>query len=172
MGFGVVDVELDVGGLDRQCPALRHGVAGIEDKVDQRQLQLGLVDEQEPVGRRPGAIDLHRTAKRRLDQRRDRTAQRKRVNAGRRQVLLSRKRHHPPNQFRALLGRMLHLVQDQLVPIAHRKSALEQVDSADHRGEQIVEIMGNAAGQLAKRIHLLDLQQLPFQLLAVADVGK
>ena len=35
----------------------------------------------------------------------------------------------------------------------------EQVEDAEHDGEQVVEIVGDAAGQLADRLHLLRLEQ-------------
>ena len=40
--------------------------------------------------------------------------------------------------------------------------AAGEVDAADHDGQHIVEVVGDAAGQLADRFHLLDLAKLGF----------
>ncbi len=39
---------------------------------------------------------------------------------------------------------------------------LQQLDAGDDPGQQIIEIMCDAAGQLAQRVHFLRLHQLPF----------
>ena len=56
--------------------------------------------------------------------------------------------------------------------LLERQTALDQADAAEHRGEQIVEVVGDAAGQLADRVHLARLQQLVLELLAVGDVEQ
>ena len=45
------------------------------------------------------------------------------------------------------------------------------IDIADDDGQQIVEIVGDAAGELADRLHLLRLAQRFFRLLAIGDRG-
>ena len=47
----------------------------------------------------------------------------------------------------------------------------DDLEPADHRGQQIVEIVGDAAGQLADRLHLLRLAQRLLGPLALADLG-
>ncbi len=47
----------------------------------------------------------------------------------------------------------------------------EDLEAADHRRQQIVEIVGDAAGQLADRLHLLRLAQRLLGPLALADLG-
>ena len=42
----------------------------------------------------------------------------------------------------------------------------------DDRGDGVVEIMRDAAGQLADGVHLLDLPELLFELLSVRDVAE
>ena len=46
-----------------------------------------------------------------------------------------------------------------------------EVEIADHGGQQIVEIMGEAAGELADRLHLLGLHQRGFGPLAMLDLA-
>ena len=53
-----------------------------------------------------------------------------------------------------------------------RQPPLDQADAAEHGGEQIVEIVGDAAGQLADRVHLAGLEQLLLELLALGDVEQ
>ena len=40
----------------------------------------------------------------------------------------------------------------------------QQIAKSDDGGQQIVEIMGNAAGELAHRLHLLRLGELQFEI--------
>ena len=49
---------------------------------------------------------------------------------------------------------------------------LQQPQPAQDRGEQIVEVMGEAAGQLADRIQPLRLHQLVFELPPLGDVEQ
>ena len=55
---------------------------------------------------------------------------------------------------------------------ASGSAALDQAEPAEHRGEQIVEIVRDAAGQLADRVHLARLEQLVLEVLAVGDVEQ
>ena len=47
----------------------------------------------------------------------------------------------------------------------------DDLEPADDRGQQIVEIVGDAAGELADRLHLLRLAQRLLGALALADLG-
>ena len=49
-------------------------------------------------------------------------------------------------------------------------AALEQLQIADHDAEQIVEVVRDAAGELADRFHLLRLQQPRFEALLLGQV--
>ena len=48
----------------------------------------------------------------------------------------------------------------------------QQVAEADHRGQQIVEVVRDAAGQLADRLHLLRLGELDFEALLLGHVDE
>ena len=48
----------------------------------------------------------------------------------------------------------------------------QQVGEADHRGQQVVEVVRDAAGQLADRLHLLRLGELELQVLLFRGVDK
>ena len=108
-------------------------------------------------------VDFDRAAQRMLDQPRDRLAQLAGSTLVGRQILLARERHHPPHQLGALLGGVAHLVDDLLFALAQRQAPLEDVHAAQHRGQQIVEIVRDAAGQLADRVHLAGLDQLALE---------
>ena len=49
-------------------------------------------------------------------------------------------------------------------------AALEQLQVADHDAEQIVEVVRDAAGELADRFHLLRLQQPRFEALLLGEI--
>ena len=59
---------------------------------------------------------------------------------------------------------------DPLQPRLLQRAA-DDLQPADHRGQQIVEIVGDAAGELADRLHLLRLAQRLLGALALADLG-
>lgn len=52
--------------------------------------------------------------------------------------------------------------------VAHEK----KIAKADDRGQQIVEIMRNAAGKLAHRLHFLRLGKLQFEVFLVRGVNR
>ena len=95
-----------------------------------------------------------------LDQPGDRLAQPAGSTLVGRQILLARERHHPAHQFGAMFGGVAHLVDDHLLALAERQAPFEHVDPAEHRGEQVVEVVRDAAGQLADRLHLAGLDEL------------
>ena len=88
------------------------------------------------------------------------------------ELLPAREREQSAHQLAALLGRALGHAEHLALFVAERGSPLDQAEAADHRGEQIVEIVRDAAGQLADRIHLLRLDQLAFERPLFADVGQ
>ncbi|MNG05243.1 hypothetical protein D3C84_884230 [compost metagenome] len=47
---------------------------------------------------------------------------------------------------------------------------LDQLQAGDDAGEQVVEVVGNAPGQFAQRVHFLHLQQLGFGTRAFGDL--
>jgi hypothetical protein len=65
-----------------------------------------------------------------------------------------------------------HLIDDQPVAFAQLYAALKQVKPSKHGREKVVEVMGDAAGQLADGIHFLRLQELVFELSAFADIEE
>ena len=70
-------------------------------------------------------------------------------------------------------GRALHRIGEMVHHFLARTAqpAAGKVDPADHHGEHIVEVVGDAAGQLADRLHLLHLAKLGLGRLALDRLG-
>ena len=70
-------------------------------------------------------------------------------------------------------GGALHGVGQVVHHLAARAAqpAPGEVDAADHDRQHIVEVVGDAAGQLADRLHLLDLAKLGLGRLALDRLG-
>ena len=83
--------------------------------------------------------------------------------AGRRELLAPGEGEQPPDQLRALLGGAAGHAEDPALLLVERQPPLDQVEAAEHRGEQIVEIVRDAAGELADRVHLARLEQLALE---------
>jgi hypothetical protein len=66
-------------------------------------------------------------------------------------------------------GRAFHCVIEVIEDFAFRavESPASEIDPTDHDGEHVVEVVGDAAGELADRFHLLDLAKLGFGCLAL-----
>ena len=66
-----------------------------------------------------------------------------------------------------------HRIVEMVEDFAPRtvEAASREVDAADHHGEHVVEVVGDAAGQLPDRFHLLDLAKLGFRGLALFGFG-
>ena len=73
------------------------------------------------------------------------------------------------------VGALLRRRHDQLGDLLHRRVVdlvAEDLRVPQDHGEQVVEIVRDAAGQMAERFHLLRLLQLRFQLHALRLVGE
>src|SRR3546814_13946926 len=83
------------------------------------------------------------------------------------QGLLARKGKKLAHQVGGAVGVLLdlHDVGERLVarPVAQQ----QQVGKADHRRQQVVEVVGDAAGELADRLHLLRLDELALEVLQI-----
>ena len=85
---------------------------------------------------------------------------------GRIEDLAARERQQTSRQIGAAHGgthRRVNLARERR---RFGDAALEQLQVADHDAEQIVEVVRDAAGELADRFHLLRLQQARFEALA------
>ena len=80
------------------------------------------------------------------------------------QRLKTREREHAFRQSRRAIRRRLDSVHDavDIAKIAPRDPLANEVETANDACQQIVEVMGDAPGQLANRLHFLRLTQLRF----------
>src|SRR5690349_219257 len=102
----------------------------------------------------------------------DRFLQRREIDRLRLKLLPTSECEKPPDKLTALFGRTLSHGEDPAMVLIKRRPLVEQPKASDHCGEQIVEIVSDAAGELADRVHFLRLDQLAFQRALLADVGE
>ena len=151
----VLLVEVDVGGLDREPAAVRHRVARVGREVEDHALDLRAVRlDRGEAGRQPHAdadVVADDPAHHRLHAGDDLVQ----VEHARVQHLAAAEREQLAGERRRLLGRVGDLAD--LVAVL-RVGAREQDlgVAGDHR-QQVVEVVRDAAGQPADRLHLLRL---------------
>ena len=157
------------GDLDLDRAAVRHRVARVDREVEDRKLELVGVD---PRRRQPFRnIQPQRDARpeRALEQIAHALDQRAQIDRHRAQILLARERQQPLRQRGAALGALQRAVDQPMQPRIVGHALAQQIEIAHHRHQQIVEIMRDAAGELADRFHLLRLPQLLLGLFARGD---
>jgi hypothetical protein len=117
-------------------------------------------------------VDAHRLADRLAQQRREVGDQHVEIDGQRVQALAAREGQQLAGQGPALLGRQAHRLDlpGQLVLLAG--APLDQLDIAQDHGQQVVEVVGDAAGQLADRLHLAGVAQLLLQAPALGVVQQ
>ena len=142
-----------------QHAAVGHRVAGVDREVEDGDLELGrvghhrhqlLVEVEALLD--PRAEHVAQQRPHILDQRRD-------IGRPHLQPLDPAEGQQLRGQPRAALGR-----RQRIVGIALELGVVgalgDEVEPADHHRQQIVEVVGDAAGQLAERLHLLALAKL------------
>ena len=153
---------------DGQDAGVLHRVAGVDRQIEDRKLELV------HVGQRSGQflIEIEREgdrgADRLLQQLGHAPDQAVDVDRLGLELLDARKRQQLRGQLGAALGG-LEGVLGQARDARIGGARPDQVEIADHRGEQIVEIVRQPAGQLPDRFHLLRLHQRRLGLPALGD---
>ena len=164
-------VEPAVGGLDRERAAVRHGVARVDAQVQQRVFELAGVDARRPQVRR--ADHPHRDLRPHgaADQFLHLADQPVDVGRARVERLPARKREQAVGQRRRARRAILRGLQEALdiVEPPLREALAHAVERAGDRLQQIVEIMRDAAGELADRLHLVRLAQ---RLLGLDELAR
>ena len=166
---GVVFVEKDQAGLDDQLAAVRHGVAGVEGEIEDRGGELIGIDDRRTSLVFEHRFDLDMLAERPLQQFRGIDDQRIDVGFPRFERLLAGERQQMLGEVRAARRGFVDHPRDG----GELRLALDRVGqdfdrSGDH-GQDIVEVMRDAAGELADRLHLLG---LPDPVLGRDPVGE
>ena len=86
--------------------------------------------------------------------------------------LLAREGQQLAHQVGGAVGVLLDLHDVGEGRIARPEAQQQQIAEADHRGQQIVEVVRDAAGELAHRLHLLRLRELRFEALLLGGVDE
>jgi hypothetical protein len=81
------------------------------------------------------------------------------------------KRQQACGELRAAIGRLADQLGDRGEASVVLDAIGQDLDRARDHGEHVVEVMGDAAGQLSDRFHLLGLDQLLFGDAALGDVA-
>ena len=164
----VVVVEHGVRGLDRQLAAVRHRVAGVHREVENHLLDLAWVGA-DPADR---GGELHREldvlADDALQQRIDTRQHLVEVERLRLQDLAPAEREQLARQALRALSRGADLPDVDRRRVVGPEVLQHQLAVAEDGRQQVVEIVGDAAGEAPDRFHLLRLQQL---LLGAPHVG-
>ncbi len=163
--------EGDVAGLYRQGPADLHGVAGVDGEVEDDQLDLGGVDHRRPeVGLQQG-LDPHAAAHGGMQKVAHAAHGVIQVHGPRLQPLAAREGQHLGGELGAALGGLGHHLQ----PTADRRivavGLLHLADVAQHHHQEVVEIVGDAGGELADGFQPLGLAQHGLDPLALGDLA-
>ena len=102
----------------------------------------------------------------------DRRGEGRDVDPRRLEFLAAGEGEQAADEFGALLGRAAGHRNDLLLLVIERNAALDQSDPAKHRGEEVVEVVRDPAGQLADCVQPAGLDQLRLELLAIGDVEQ
>ena len=155
-------------GLDADRAALGHGVARIDREVENRLVELRGVDLDRPQAGIGMQLHDHLLAQGPAQHAGDLRQALVEVDHRRLQRLLAREGEQPARQLGAAQRAVQRFLDDLALPrvgLLHR-----DVEIADDDAEQVVEVVRDAAGQLADRLHLHRLAQLLLDRLALGDV--
>ena len=161
----------DVARADGERAAVGHGVAGVDGEVDDHLLELRLVGLDVPEVAAGQDLELDLLAERAVEQRRDRSVSTSPSSSTSacsvcRREKASSWRTRPAARLALLLD-----VHDVLVGGVGRPVRLQQqVGEADDGGQHVVEVVRDAAGELADRLHLLALREFQLQRLLLGGV--
>ena len=161
-----------VGGADRQRAAARHRVARIDREVDDDLFELALIDLRKAEIAAVHDLQFDILANQPAQQVRQLDQHVGDVEDARLQGLLARERQELPHEIGGAVGVLLDLHDVGEARVARLEAHQQQIAEADHRGQQVVEIMRNAARELADRLHLLRLGELRFEALLLADIDE
>ena len=152
-----------------------HGVARIEDEVHQRKLELAGIDMDGPHAAVDPPLEPDQAAQDRRHQARHRVsasvgqrARRPGASCWRREKASIRLTSSAP--CLAAWRVISRICAARLGRARARRSS--SAEAAQDRGKQVVEVMGEAAGQLADRVDPLRLHQRLFELPPLGDVEQ
>ena len=160
-----------VRGLDHELAAARHRVARVDGEIEDHVFDLRGIDQRRPQAVAERKLDRDILAERALQDRGGARDDLVEVDVARLQRLLAREGEHALGELRAARGRFVDRLHDRRELRILPDRIRQQLGHADDDGQQIVEIVRDAAGHLPDRFHLLRLAQLPFQHQALGHVA-
>src|SRR5438270_3994551 len=102
-----------------------HGIAGVDDQVDEGKLELGAVGEEDPDALAHFPFEMHQSAEGVREKVRDRLAKRAQLDRSGLQPLPPRKSEQLTNELAALFGRALGHSEHPLLLLAKRGPLLQ-----------------------------------------------
>ena len=153
-----------------QRPALWHGIARVDHQIDDHLLQLPRVGQHAPqiVGKVGAECDM--LADQALEQRRDARHHRVQVDHAGDQHLLAAEGEQLAGERGGTPGGIADLCDVVLEWVIAANFLEQHIGVAENDGEEIVEVVGDAARQPADRIQLLGLEILLFDSLALGHI--
>ncbi len=147
----IVVIDRGVPGFDREPPAARHGVAGIDGEIEQGRLELAAVGLDLPESVGTDELDLDVLVQRPAQQLIDFRDEPIRIDALGRERLAPREGQQTPGQLGPALGGVDgdSCQRAQVLPALQLLTELFGI--AEDDSQQIVEIVGDAAGELPPR---------------------
>ena len=156
----IVPGQRDVAGLDGEAAAGRHGIARVDAEVDQRGLDLRAVDIDRPEVGRGGGLHDDVLAERAPQQPAGACHEVVEVGDLGLQHLLARECQQLARQLRGLLAGVGDALRAFGDVRRHAVVVEDGVGIGQHDGQDVVEVVRHAAGELADRLHLLRLHEL------------
>ena len=157
-------------GADRQPPALGHRIAGVDRQVHQYLRHLARVHAHE-LGAGVGPdLQPHVLADHAAEHLGDVVDDDVQIHHARRHVGLASEGQELAGERGGAIGGAADLVHGAAALVGGPR-AQRLAPAVDHR-QQVVEVVGHAAGQLAHRVHLARLAQLLFEMRAFGDVAN
>ena len=145
-------------------PALRHGVARVDGEIEDGRFELRRIDERHRLARHVSTLSSTISPMVRATSGAMPRDQFVDLHFARLQRLLAGEGQHLAGEVGALARRADRFVSALGACGRRVQLAFEQLEIADDDGEQIVEVVGEAAGELADGFHLLGLMELGFGL--------
>ena len=150
---------MHVGRFHGHDAAFRHGVACVDHQVEHDELKLRRIDHGGPQIRREARFDLDPRAQSALQQTLHARYQCIHIDCARGQRLAPGKGEQMTGQHGAPLSCGAHRRQPVDELRIERRRLSDQIDVADQHGQQIVEIVRDAPGELTYRFDALGLAQ-------------
>ena len=163
-------VEFDVGGFDRQRPAVCHRILRVHGEIQDDLLHLAAVGldlrQVRPKSQQDPDVFPDQPPEHRAHTREDGVQ----VEQCRIDNLLPAEGEQLAGERRRAQARLLNFFNICLSRVVWIEVLQEELAEPEHDGQQIVEVMRHAAGQPSDGFHLLRLLKLRLQRVALGDV--